>query len=362
MKFIIYDITLENLKIINVETLQNFLSNIENLNDRDIRFISSNTRLSYFAIRDEIIVLKMDFIKAIITKENIFIIKDNVNTDSIPLFRNYNQITIENINQINQTIKNKKKSASVLKVTGLESILYLIEQYFSKSVQHLVPEVNKILSDIYYPKTIQSSVFFSRNINPNISSDTNTVKFKNFLKIQKELIDLEFRVKEVFNIIEELEEDVEKLNEDDEDSRSGKFKLENLEKIKNSIHPQIPNNTIKTSDEIDELEEILGTYNIFICQILSEIQKYGKEMETTKEYFSMLMAQRRNDIAYMNIYTSVINLSISSSMLIASFFGMNLSSTLEDSVSAFVVVIILSLLLGFIIILSFHNYIKKFKN
>ena len=85
-------------------------------------------------------------------------------------------------------------------------------------------------------------------------------------------------------------------------------------------------------------------------------------METTKEYFSMLMAQRRNDIAYMNIYSSVINLSISSSMLISSFFGMNLTSTLEDSISAFVVVIILSLLLGFVIILLFHNYIKKFKN
>ena len=47
-------------------------------------------------------------------------------------------------------------------------------------------------------------------------------------------------------------------------------------------------------------------------------------------------------------------------MLIASF-GMNLSSTLEDSVSAFVVVIILSLLLGLIIIISFHNYIKNLK-
>ena len=73
MKCTIYDITLENLKIINVETLQKFLSDIENLNDRDIRFISSNTRLSYFAIRDEIIVLKMDFIKSIITK-NIFLL------------------------------------------------------------------------------------------------------------------------------------------------------------------------------------------------------------------------------------------------------------------------------------------------
>jgi hypothetical protein len=361
MNFTIYNITLEKLKIINVETLQNFLSNIENLNDRDIRFISSNTRLSYFAIRDEIIVLKMDFIKSIITKEHIFIIKDNVNTDSIPAFRNYNQITIDNINQINQTIKNKKKSSTVLKVTGLESILYLIEQYFSKSVQHLVPEVNKILSDIYYPKSIHSGLNFSRNINPNISSDTNTVKFKNFLKIQKEIIDLEFRVKEVYNIIEELEEDVEKLD-DDEDSRSGKIKFDDLEKIKNGNFIQQQINNIHTNDEIDELEEILGTYNIFICQILSEIQKYGKEMETTKEYFSMLMAQRRNDIAYMNIYSSVINLSISCCMLIASFFGMNLSSTLESSVSAFIVVIILSLLIGFIIILSFHNYIKKFKN
>lgn len=360
MNYTIFDITFDTFKTIKSESLLSFLSTIDNLNDRDIRFISNNTRLSYFAIRDEIIVLKMDFIKAIINKEHIFIIKENIKTNSIPIFRNQYQITIDNINQINQTISNKKKSASVLKVNGLEAILFLIEEYFSKSVQLLLPEVNKILSDIYYPKPNTSNITLSRFNN----SDTNTIKFKNFLKIQKELIDLEFRVKEVFNIIEELEEDVEKLNEDDEDSRSGKFRLDELEK-KNSKFTQSNINNIHNNDEIDEideLEEILGTYNIFICQILSEIQKYSKEMETTKEYFSMLMAQRRNDIAYMNIYSSVINLSISSSMLISSFFGMNLTSTLEDSISAFVVVIILSLLLGFVIILLFHNYIKKFKN
>ena len=274
-------------------------------------------------IRDEIIVLKMDFIKAIINKEHIFIIKENVKSNSTPVFRNQYQITLDNINQINQTISNK--SSSVLKVSGLEAILFLIEQYFSKSVHLLLPEVNRILSDIYYPKNTSTQITLSRYNN----NDTNTIKFKNFLKIQKELIDLEFRVKEVFNIIEELEEDVEKLSEDEEDNRSGKFRLEDLEKIKVNQSKILQQSNI--SDENDELEEILGTYNNFISQILGEIQKYGKEMETTKEYVSMLMAQRRNDIAYMNIYSSVINLSISCCMMISGFFGMNLRNDLETS-------------------------------
>jgi hypothetical protein len=356
MNYTIFDITFDTFKTIQSESLLSFLSTIDNLNDRDIRFISSNTRLSYFAIRDEIIVLKMDFIKAIINKEHIFIIKENVKPNSTPVFRNQYQITLENIHQINQTISNKKKSASVLKVNGLEAILFLIEQYFSKSVQLLLPEVNKILNDIYYPKTSNTTINLSRYNN----NDTNTIKFKNFLKIQKELIDLEFRVKEVFNIIEELEEDVEKLNEDDEDNRSGKFRLEDLEKIKVNQSKILQQSNI--NDENDELEEILGTYNNFISQILGEIQKYGKEMETTKEYVNMLMAQRRNDIAQMNIYTSVINLSISACMMISSFFGMNLRNNLETSMSAFIVVIALSIMLAVSIVILFHNYIKRFKN
>ena len=319
--------------------------------------MSSNTRLSYFAIRDEIIVLKMDFIKAIINKEHFFIIKENVKPNSTPVFRNQYQITLENINQINQTIINKKKSSSVLKVSGLEAILFLIEQYFSKSVHLLLPEVNKILSDIYYPKNTSSNITLSRFNNNN---DTNTIKFKNFLKIQKELIDLEFRVKEVFNIIEELEEDVEKLSEDEEDNKSGKFRLEDFEKIKINQNKLLIQSNI--SDENDELEEILGTYNNFISQILGEIQKYSKEMETTKEYVSMLMAQRRNDIAYMNIYSSVINLSISCCMMVSGFFGMNLRNDLETSMSAFIVVIVLSIIFAISIVILFHNYLKRFKN
>ena len=114
--------------------------------------------------------------------------------------------------------------------------------------------------------------------------------------------------------------------------------------------------------ENDELEEILSTYNNFINQILSEVQKYGKEMETTKEYVSMLMAQKRNDIAYMNIYSSVLNLSISSAMLISSFFGMNLSSNLENSTIAFIIVILMSITLALSIILCFNKYMKRFKN
>ena len=49
------------------------------------------------------------------------------------------------------------------------------------------------------------------------------------MRIQKELIDLEFRIKEVYNIIEELEEDVEKLKEDEDDNKSGKVKFDEIQ-------------------------------------------------------------------------------------------------------------------------------------
>jgi hypothetical protein len=342
MKYIIYDINFDNFNIKQTETLDQFLNDIDNLHSRDIRFLCSSTRLSYFAIRDKIIVLKLDFIKSIITNSNIYIIKNSNDNKNFVDFREQNyEITLDNIKLIFNTIKQKntKKNNISLKQFGLESILSIIEQYFSNSVNLLLPKVNRTLEEI--------NLSTKRN---ELGSSTN---FNTFLKIQNELIDVEFRVKEVYNIIEELEEDLEKLENDDDKEASQQNSPTNSSII------SLDSNHL---EENDELEEILGTYNNFINQILSEIQKYSKEMNSTKEYISMLMAQRRNDIAYINVYTSFGNLCISFGMLFSSYFGMNLLSNLENSNEAFISVILITLLLIMTLFYKFHRYITHFKN
>ena len=341
MKNIIYDINFDNFNIKQTETLDQFLNDIDNLHNRDIRFLCSSTRLSYFAIRDKIIVLKLDFIKSIITNTNIYIIKNSNDNKNFIDFREQNyEITLDNIKLIFNIIKQKntKKNNISLKQVGLESILSIIEQYFTNSVNLLIPKVNKILEEI--------------NLSTNLNKFGSATNFNTFLKNQKELIDIEFRVKEVYNIIEELEEDLEKLENDDD---------------RDVVQHSPSNSSIISTDsnyleENDELEEILGTYNNFINQILSEIQKYSKEMNSTKEYISMLMAQRRNDIAYINVYTSFSNLCISFGMLFSSYFGMNLRSNLENSNEAFIAVILITIFSILLIFFKFHSYLRHFKN
>ena len=340
MNYTIYDINLTNFKILQTSTLNEFLNNIENLHDRDIRFLCSSTRLSYFAIRDKIIVLKLDFIKSIITNNNIYIIKNLNNSTNFITIREHNyEITLENIDLIFDTIKKKNNNNISLKHVGLECILSIIEQYFSNLVNLLLPKVNKILEEI--------------NIVSKINTIGNSTNFNTFLKIQNELIDVEFRVKEVFNIIEELEEDLEKLENDEEKE------LQLQHSPTSSSNISIDSNHL---EENDELEEILGTYNNFINQILSEIQKYSREMNSNKEYISMLMAQRRNDIAYINIYTSFSNLCISFAMLFSSYFGMNLRSNLENSNDAFIIVVFITLISIAVMFYKFHTYLKHLKN
>jgi len=360
MNYTIYDINFNSFKTLNIDSLDSFLNKIDNLHCRDIRFLCSNTRLSYFAIRDKIIVLKLDFIKSIITNNNIYIIK-NVSNQMInrDIHSDTYEITLDNINLIFNTIKQKniKNNTMSLKQLGLESILSLIEQYFSNSVNLLLPKVNKILEEIHIPteKTGSNNVFDAFDISMNhithIKHKPNN--FNTFLKIQNELIDVEFRVKEVYNIIEELEEDLEKLENGDEKE------LLQQHSPTNSAIISLDSNQL---EENDELEEILGTYNNFINQILCEIQKYGKEMNSTKEYISMLMAQRRNDIAYISVYTSFGNLCLSFGMLFSSYFGMNLRSHIETSNEAFISVIVISLLIIILSLYKFHIYIKHFKN
>ena len=76
----------------------------------------------------------------------------------------------------------------------------------------------------------------------------------------------------------------------------------------------------------------------------------------------MLMAQRRNDIAYINVYTSFSNLCISFGMLFSSYFGMNLRSNLENSNEAFIAVILITIFSILIIFFKFHSYLRHFKN
>ena len=54
----------------------------------------------------------MDFIKSIITKEHLYIIKEQRANNSL-YSNNHFEITIDNINQINKTIKSKKNSFSI---------------------------------------------------------------------------------------------------------------------------------------------------------------------------------------------------------------------------------------------------------
>ena len=267
---------------------------IEDLEPRDIYILDNYTNISFIAIKKNGFILKIDFFRVIISENSLIILEENQNRLLIQDFLN--------------NFNNYQKKYNYFEFYIFEEILIFVINIFLNNLDKLIPSVNNLYND-------------------------NFVNLKNydfFLNVQKKFIELEFRVSYVLELLNELS-----LN--DEDMVNMYISRKNDKNNQNSDH--------------DELEFLLENYQKRIQQILNDLRKYIKEIELMKSTISVVLVNNRNDIAIKSIQISMINLGISTSMLITSIYGMNLKNYIEDEDYFFLVIIISSGLFGVLIYL-----------
>lgn len=284
--------------------LNSQINELEYLNDRDLRILRSNTRISYIAVRNKIIVVKLDNIKAIITNTKIGIIYDTENIydmDNDYSSDTYNYNIIETLNNgINNTsaINSNNSNELYFEINAFENILKIICDKFNKILNNLLPEINETIREL----KIKS--------------------YKKTITLQNKITEYEFRIKEVLETLIELEK---------EDEDMSKMYLTKMRDV----------------DNHSEIEEILETYRKIIDKMHNEFQRYNKELTYIINYSNLLLSSRRNDMSLINIYIGLLSLSINIGLFIISLFGMNLKNGMESSMIGFILVTIINICIVF---------------
>jgi len=265
-----YKINKNEIKVemLNINSLKD---SIENYNRRDLHFIENDVRfdISSLTIKKNCIIGKLDNIKLLIFLNEAYVIYNNNNLNDIEL-------------------KSFLYNQNIFHLT-------LFEFFLIKVINTLENEFTVIFNNF----------LLIRNNKYEIG--------KSFIILQSNLINLEYRVKEIHSITEQL------LNN-----------KEDLQKL-----------TFNTC-ELDKIEELIENYDFKLEDIHNDIAKLVREMDNIQKVENIKLAKDRNKFAIQNLYISYISLSVSIGSFIGSMFGMNLKNYLETNNFGFFIVVSLS--------------------
>ena len=137
--------------------------------------------------------------------------------------------------------------------------------------------------------------------------------------MQSSLLNLEFRVKELTSLTDDL--------------KNNDIDLKGI-----------------TFDKIDknEIELLIENYNVKLEDINNDIKKLVKEMDNIQKITNIKLAQDRNNIAKINLNLSIISFSLSIGAFIGNMFGMNLKNHMENSNYIFFIVVFISIIVIFL--------------
>jgi|SaaInlStandDraft_5_1057022.scaffolds.fasta_scaffold17708_2 hypothetical protein len=271
--------------------LEDIKDKIDNYHKRDLYFFDNIMRfdISSLNIKKNCIICKLDSLKAIIFKDECYILYDHNYISNI--VRTYNTRDIFH--------------------------LHLLESFFTIVIENLDNEFNLIFNE------------FS-DIDPNNKYEIND----NFITLQSNLLNLEYRIKELHSITNDL--------------------LEDKEELKSLTFTELDNHEICSIPE-----ELIENCNLKIKDVYNDISKLVKEMDNVQKITNIKLAKDRNKFAIINLYVSFMTLSISFGSFIGSMYGMNLINHLEDTNYAFGLTFFTSFGL---VLISLYFQVKLFRS
>ena len=221
-------------KLLNLDQIKNL---IENFNNREFYIIDSRYSfdISSIIIKKKCILLKLDFIRAIVKKDSIHII--NINSIDFDLIK-------KNIKS-NLFLYDKTK---IFHLYFIDILFTEISNFFEKVISKITPQIS-------------DSIELIKNGN---------YIYKDFLLLQSELLNLEYRVKELKNVTEEI--------------------LNNKNDIKELIFSddtEIFNNT----------EEMIENYYLKFQDLSNDIGRLTREMDNVQKIVNIDLAKKRNNYA-----------------------------------------------------------------
>jgi len=285
-----YKVTNSSFQNINM-SVDNLKDKITDFNKRDFYFFGQDVRfdISSIVIKKNCLILKFDNIMSVIFEDEAYITFQDF--DFHKYFSHYKIGMSQFLN--NSTIFH----------------ISILEYIFITIVDLLDNEFNKI--SIKFKKISKSGIN------------------NNFLDLQSSLVNLEFRVKELHSLTDDL--------------------INNKSDLEGVSFGKIEN---------DKVEVIIENYNVKLEDIYNDIKKVVKEIDNIQKITNIKLAQDRNNIAKINLNLSIISFSFSIGAFTCNLFGMNLKNHIETNSYTFFLITFISIL---IIVVSYFVQIKTFK-
>jgi len=282
-------------KLLSINELKTYINN------RELYIIDSKYSfdISSIIIKKKCILLKLDFIRAIVEENKIFII--DIKTDDFMVVKDNIKLSLENYDE-----------TKTFHLFFIDILYTEISNYFEKIISNITPQIS-------------NSIELIKNGN---------YVYKDFILLQSKLLTIEYKIKELKTMTEEL------LNNKDE--------IKELN-FKNNI------------DLFDTTEEMIENYYLKFQDLLNDVGRLTREMDNAQKIVNIDLAKKRNNYAIFSIYISITSLSVSIGSFIGSMFGMNLSNKMESSNLAFILVFIFSLVVIFFGVKLQNYFFIKFQ-
>ena len=279
--------------------LSEIKNQIEDLNLREMYTIDKKYcfDISSFIIKNNCILIKFDFFRCIIFENKAYILDSD------------NNEVKKTLKCFNSNIQNYDKNQIFH--------IFIIDNIFSEICDYFYQIIQKITHDI------------SDN-NENIKKGR--YNYINFTILQSNLVSLEYKIKELKNITEEIAD-----NKDD---------------IKGILL-----NSNNTENEVltESIQNMFETYLLKFQDLENDISRFTKEMDNTQKILNINLLTQRNYYAVLQTYISMVTLSISIGSFVGSMYGMNLYNKMEDNEYAFYFVSV-----GCIVFILFFSCLQIF--
>ncbi|EKD02701.1 hypothetical protein A1Q2_02931 [Trichosporon asahii var. asahii CBS 8904] len=157
-----------------------------------------------------------------------------------------------------------------------------------------------------------------KNLLQNLETDINRENLRKLLHYSRRLAGFQSRAKSIKSAFDELLDSDEDL--------SAMYITDKLNGRPRALHDHA------------QLELLLESFTKQVEEIVSEIDTTAANMQSTQEIAELMLDSGRNALLALDIKVSIATLGIGTGALVAGLFGMNLTTTLEDSPWAFAIV------------------------
>lgn len=292
---------------------EEFLNCYSDLQKRDINLIDRTLQFkdSDIITKKDIIIVKLHYLRCIITKDIVYIVSDiekNISKNIINTF-------------INSIIKKEN-----------------IEIYFSLKILELIFEnVRDYFDDKIMDDTAHKVALYQDCLDPTINS-------------YKKLFTKEFTI--FYNSLSLLKAKITDIKDLFDD-------LDNLELNELSLFDLEQNNINDNSIKI--IKDLIDYYKTQFEENYNDLTRQKETIDNLLKIIQLRIGETRNKMTKFSIYLNSFSVSFLIPALVFSSFGMNIPNNFEDEVNSFwiiwILVLIISISVFFMILNFFKNYI-----